>query len=130
MFNELNKLRKNNLNNFYSIIIISCFPLFFLFSSLLTNLFTIILIFLFLSEIKLKPKNIIKDKILLLLILFWFFILISLFTSIYFENSISRSVGFLRFIFFSYALLTTLNLIILNISKSFLIWFLFFLLHQ
>ena len=127
MFNELNKLRKNNLNNFCSIIIISFFPLFFLFSSLLTNLFTIILIFLFLSEIKLKPKNIIKDKILFLLILFWFFILISLFTSIYFENSISRSVGFLRFIFFSYALAYYLNLIILNILKSFLIWFFIFL---
>ena len=56
MFNELNKLRKNNLIHFYSILIISCFPLFFLFSSLLTNLFTIILIFLFLSEIKLNQK--------------------------------------------------------------------------
>ena len=110
MFNELKKLRKNNLNNFCSITIISCFPLFFLFSSLLTNLFTVILIFLFLSEIKLKPKNIMKDKILLLLILFWFFILISLFTSIYFENSILRSVGFLRFIFFSYALAYYLKL--------------------
>ena len=127
MFNELNKLRKNNLNNFYSIIIISCFPLFFLFSSLLTNLFTVILIFLFLSEIKLKPKNIIKDKILLLLILFWFFILISLFTSIYFENSFSRSVGFLRFIFFSYALAYYFKL---NNFKYFkiilLIWFFIF----
>ena len=128
MFNELNKLRKNNLNNFYSIIIISCFPLFFLFSSLLTNLFTIILIFLFLSEIKLKPKNIIKDKILLLLILFWFFILISLFTSIYFENSISRSVGFLRFIFFHMRLLTTLKLDNFKYFKIILlIWFSIFL---
>ena len=127
MFTELNKLRKNNLNNFYSIIIISCFPLFFLFSSLLTNLFTVILIFLFLSEIKLKPKNIIKDKIMLLLILFWFFILISLFTSIYFENSLSRSVGFLRFIFFSYALAYYFKL---NNFKYFkiilLIWFFIF----
>ena len=127
MFNELNKLRKNNLNNFYAIIIISCFPLFFLFSSLLTNLFTIILIFLFLSEIKFKPKNIMKDKILLLLILFWFFILISLFTSIYFENSFSRSVGFLRFIFFSYALAYYFKL---NNFKYFkiilLIWFFIF----
>ena len=128
MFNELNKLRKNNLNNFYAIIIISCFPLFFLFSSLLTNLFTIILIFLFLSEIKFKPKNIMKDKILLLLILFWFFILISLFTSIYFENSISRSVGFLRFIFFSYALAYYLKLDNFKYFKIILrIWFFIFL---
>jgi len=128
MFNELNKLRKNNLNNFYAIIIISCFPLFFLFSSLLTNLFTIILIFLFLSEIKLKPKNIMKDKILLLLILFWFFILISLFTSIYFENSILRSVGFLRFIFFSYALAYYIKLDNFKYFKIILlIWFSIFL---
>ena len=128
MFNELNKLRKNNLNNFYAIIIISCFPLFFLFSSLLTNLFTIILIFLFLSEIKFKPKNIMKDKILLLLILFWFFILISLFTSIYFENSISRSVGFLRYIFFAYALAYYLKLDNFKYFKIILlIWFFIFL---
>ena len=128
MFNELNKLKKNNLNNFYSIIIISCFPLFLLFSSLLTNIFTIILIFLFLSEIKLKPKNIIKDKILLLLILFWFFILISLFTSIYFENSILRSVGFLRFIFFSYALAYYIKLDNFKYFKIILlIWFSIFL---
>ena len=128
MFNELNKLRKNNLNNFYAIIIISCFPLFFLFSSLLTNLFTVILIFLFLSEIKLKPKNIIKDKIMLLLILFWFFILISLFTSIYFENSFSRSVGFLRFIFFSYALAYYFKLNNFRYFKIILlIWFSIFL---
>ena len=128
MFNELIKLKKNNLNNFYSIIIISFFPLFLLFSSLLTNIFTILLIFLFLSEIKLKPKNIIKDKILLLLILFWFFILISLFTSIYFENSISRSVGFLRFIFFSYALAYYLKLDNFKYFKIILrIWFFIFL---
>ena len=127
MFNELNKLRKNNLNNFYAIIIISCFPLFFLFSSLLTNLFTVILIFLFLGEIKLKPKNILKDKILLLLILFWFFILISLFTSIYFENSFSRSVGFLRFIFFSYALTYYFKLNNFRYFKIILlIWFFIF----
>jgi len=128
MFNELNKLRKNNLNNFCSIIIISFFPLFFLFSSLLTNLFTVILIFLFLSEIKFKPKNIMKDKILLLLILFWFFILISLFTSIYFENSIWRSVGFLRFIFFSYALAYYIKLDNFKYFKIILlIWFSIFL---
>ena len=128
MFNKLNKLKKDNLNNFYSIIIISCFPLFLLFSSLLTNIFTIILIFLFLSEIKLKPKNIIKDKILLLLILFWFFILISLFTSIYFENSISRSVGFLRFIFFSYAIAYYVKLDNFKYFKIILlVWFFIFL---
>ena len=128
MFNKLNELKRSNLNHFFSILIISCFPLFFLFSSLFTNLFTIILIFLFLNEIKLEPKSFIKDKILLLLILFWFFILISLFTSIYFENSISRSIGFLRFIFFSYALAYYLKLDNFKYFKIIiLIWFFIFL---
>ena len=128
MFNELNKLRKKNLNNFCSIIIISCFPLFFLFSSLLTNFFTIVLIFLFLSEIKLKPKSFIKNKIFLLLILFWFFILISLFSSINFENSISRSMGFLRFIFFSYAIAHYFKLDNFKYVKIILlIWFFIFM---
>ena len=104
MFRELIQLKENNLNHFFSIIIISFFPLFFLFSSLLTNLFTIILIFLFLSQVKFSLRNILKDRIILLLILFWFFILISLFNSINFENSIMRSIGFLRFIIFVYAL--------------------------
>ena len=128
MFNELNTLRKNNLNLFVSILIISCFPLFFLFSSLLTNLFTIILILFFLNKIKFKPKNIIKDKILFLLILFWFFILISLFNSIYFENSISRSIGFLRFILFSYAVAYYVKLDNFKYFKIIiLIWFFIFL---
>ena len=127
MFNELNTLRKNNLNLFVSILIISCFPLFFLFSSLLTNLFTIILILFFLNKIKFKPKNIIKDKILFLLILFWFFILISLFNSIYFENSISRSIGFLRFILFSYAVAYYVKLDNFKYFKIIiLIWFFIF----
>ena len=95
MFRELIQLKENNLNHFFSIIIISFFPLFFLFSSFLTNLFTIILIFLFLSQVKFSLRNILKDRIILLLILFWFFILISLFNSINFENSIMRSIGFL-----------------------------------
>jgi len=104
MFQDLNHLKKNNLNHFISILIISIFPIFFLFSSLLINLSTIILIFLFTFEIKFSLKNFTKDKILILLITFWFFILISLFTSIHFENSISRSIGFFRFILFVYAL--------------------------
>jgi O-antigen ligase len=128
MFNELNKLRKNSFNLFFSILIISCFPLFFLFSSLLTNLFTIILIFLFLNRIKFKLKNFKKDKILFLLILFWFFILISLFNSINFENSISRSIGFLRFILFSYAIAYYIKFDNFKYFKIIiLIWFFIFL---
>jgi len=127
MFQELIKLKKGNLNHFYSILIISCFPIFILFSSLLTNLFTVILIFFFLNEIKFNPKYLIKDKILFLLILFWFFILISLFTSIYVENSIPRSLGFIRFILFSYAVAYYIGLNDFRYYKIIiLIWFFIF----
>ena len=127
MFQELIKLKKENLNHFYSILIISCFPIFILFSSLLTNLFTVILIFFFLNEIKFNPKYLIKDKILFLLILFWFFILISLFTSIYVENSIPRSLGFIRFILFSYAVAYYIGLNDFRYYKIIiLIWFFIF----
>ena len=127
MFQELIKLKKGNLNHFYSILIISCFPIFILFSSLLTNLFTVILIFFFLNEIKFNPKYLVKDKILFLLILFWFFILISLFTSIYVENSISRSLGFVRFILLAYAVAYYIGLNDFRYYKIIiLIWFLIF----
>ena len=127
MFQELIKLKKGNLNHFYSILIISCFPIFILFSSLLTNLFTVILIFFFLNEIKFNPKYLVKDKILFLLILFWFFILISLFTSIYVENSIPRSLGFIRFILLSYAVAYYIGLNDFRYYKIIiLIWFLIF----
>jgi len=127
MFQELIKLKKGNLNHFYSILIISCFPIFILFSSLLTNLFTVILIFFFLNEIKFNPKYLVKDKILFLLILFWFFILISLFTSIYVENSISRSLGFVRFILLAYAVAYYIGLNDFRYYKIIiLIWFFIF----
>ena len=127
MFQELIKLKKGNLNHFYSILIISCFPIFILFSSLLTNLFTVILIFFFLNEIKFNPKYLVKDKILFLLILFWFFILISLFTSIYVENSIPRSLGFIRFILLSYAVAYYIGLNDFKYYKIIiLIWFFIF----
>ena len=127
MFQELIKLKKGNLNHFYSILIISCFPIFILFSSLLTNLFTVILIFFFLNEIKFNPKYLVKDKILFLLILFWFFILISLFTSIYVENSIPRSLGFVRFILLAYAVAYYIGLNDFRYYKIIiLIWFLIF----
>ena len=104
MLKELIKLKKSNLNHFFGILIISFFPIFLLFSSLLTNLFVVILALLFLTQFKYLKKNILEDKVLLLLLLFWFFILVSLFSSINFDNSISRSLGFLRFIIFSYAI--------------------------
>lgn len=127
MFKELNKLKKSNQNHFYSILIISCFPIFILFSSLLTNLFTVILIFFFLNEIKFHTKNLIKDKILFLLVLFWFLILISLLTSIHVENSTSRSLGFVRFIFFAYAVAYYIRLNNFRYFKIIiLIWFFIF----
>tara|TARA_B110000971_G_C19996642_1_gene494652 strand:+ start:278 stop:1534 length:1257 start_codon:yes stop_codon:yes gene_type:complete len=104
MFKELIQLPKHNLNHFFALLIISFFPFFLLFSSLLTNLFVVILALLFLTQFKYVKKDILEYKVLFLLILFWFFILISLLTSINFDHSIGRSLGFLRFIIFAYAI--------------------------
>ncbi len=104
MLEKLTDLKKSSLNHFFGILIISFFPFFLLFSSLLTNLFVVILALLFLTQFKFFKKDIVHDKVFFLLMLFWFFILVSLYSSINFENSISRSLGFLRFILFSYAI--------------------------
>ena len=129
MFKELIQLKEHNLNHFYAILIISFFPFFLLFSSLLTNLFAVILGLLFLTQFKYFIKDILRDKIFFLLILFWFFILISLLTSINFENSISRSFGFLRFIIFTYAIAYYVKLDDFKYFKIItLIWFAIFFL--
>ena len=62
MFEKLTNLKRNNLNHFFAIMIISFFP-FFLFSSLFTNLFVVILALLFLTQFKFFKKDIVHDKV-------------------------------------------------------------------
>lgn len=80
-------------------VIISVFPVCFLIGSLLINLNTLlvcsILIVFFLKE---KDFSIFKNKFFVALVLLWISFLINLFFSSNFENSMSRVLGFSRFI--------------------------------
>ena len=106
MLNELLLLKKEKKGYFFSIILILFFPLSILLSSTFAN-FSVVatcLIFLFLT-FKEKDYYIFKDKFFILLLIFFIYILLNCFTSINFQNSFSRSVGFFRFIILPFALL-------------------------
>ena len=87
-------------------------PLSFLLGSLIINLNTLIIILLFVfHSIKEKDFLFIKDKFFILITLLWLTFIVNLYFSSNFENSITRSFGFFRFIilvvaiklFFDYA---------------------------
>lgn len=65
------------------------------------NIYTILISFIFIYQLILYQKyGIFINSELLLLLLFWITLIISLFFSIDINNSISRSLGFLRFLIF------------------------------
>ena len=86
-------------------IIISIFPLCFLIGSLLINLNTIlaslILISLYFQK---KDLTIFKNKFFFALFLLWISFLINLAFSSNFDNSLSRTFGFVRYIFLALAI--------------------------
>ena len=110
----LNKLNLINNSYLFSLIgfFVSVLPLSFLLGSLIINLNTLIIILLFVfHSIKEKDFLFIKDKFFILITLLWLTFIVNLYFSSNFENSITRSFGFFRFIilvvaiklFFDYA---------------------------
>ena len=92
-------------NHFFSIILISFFPALVFLGTGVINLLIIILDLLFLFEIiKKNELKYLNNKFFYCLILLFFVWLTNLLFSINFENSLSRSFGFIRFIFFVFAL--------------------------
>ena len=86
-------------------ILLSVYPLFFLLGSLLINLNTILITILFIFYlIKYKQLNLIKNHFFILLSLLWISFVINLYFSLNFDNSLSRTFGFLRFIFLVFAI--------------------------
>ena len=103
MFFSLVK-NKNNFN--LAVIFLAILPVMSFVGSSYLNLSIAIIDIFFLYEIY-KNKNFIffKNKFFFGLIFFWFILLINLiFFSIDFENSLSRSLGFLRFILLIFAI--------------------------
>ena len=121
---------KNNILETLSFLIISLFPITIFLGSGLLNLSIIILDILFLIEIfREKKLNFLNNIFFYLLIFFWSTLIINLiFFSIEPSNSILRTVGFVRYIFFVFALKYIFE-IKKNyyLDKVFKIWTIFFL---
>jgi len=91
--------------------LIYLFPISLISSSAINNIFiTLIDIFFIIILIREKNYKFIKDKSFIILFLFWIYLILNLFFSIDFNNSLSRSLGIIRFIFFAYAIRYCFNL--------------------
>ena len=81
-------------------ILLSFLPIIFFFGNGAGNTLVIIIDILFLYILnKQKQLNFLNNNLFYLLIIFWLILLGNLIFSINFENSLGRSVGFIRFIF-------------------------------
>ena len=123
-------MQKNNSIEVLAVILISILPLAFIAGSGVVNLFVILLDFLFLYEL-LNKKNInyLNNKYFYSFVLLWMILLLSLFFSSNPENSMSRGVGFVRFIFFVFSIRYFFNLDNSNLKKIIIIsWTLIFIL--
>jgi len=102
---QISELKNFKIINFIPIILIAILPIVFFLGSGALNLTVILIDIFFISEIIINKKfNFLKNRIFYLLLFFWFILLISLFFSINFAHSLPRSIGFVRFIFFSFAI--------------------------
>ena len=95
------KVFDENKYHYFPIFIISFFPVLFFFGSGVVNFFIIVLDIIFLFEIFLKKKTHTLNNIFFyLFVIFWLILLVNLLFSINVNNSLGRSVGFIRFIIF------------------------------
>tara|TARA_Y100000287_G_C14215295_1_gene353147 strand:- start:277 stop:1509 length:1233 start_codon:yes stop_codon:yes gene_type:complete len=102
----ININKTNNLLEIFAITIISLLPITIFLGSGIINISIIILDIIFLIEILRKKKlNYLKNNFFYLLLFLWLLLLFNCFvTSIDTSSSLTRSVGFVRFIFFIFAL--------------------------
>ncbi len=106
IFFFLNKEKKLN----FPILIISFFPIILFLGSGVINFFIILLDLIFLIEIiKNKRLFLLKNIFFYLLIVFWAILIINLYFSIDYQNSLGRSLGFIRFIILIFAFQYYLN---------------------
>ena len=98
----LKNIKKTHL---FPIILIAFFPFLVFLGSGVINLQVILIDIIFLYElIKYKKLNYLHNKFFYLLLILWFFLIINLIFSIDVQNSLSRSLGFFRFIILVFAL--------------------------
>ncbi len=119
---------RENFNYIFAYHLIILLPLTIVTSSVIMNLDVILisLIFLF-TIIKEKNYEIFKNNFFIFISIFFIFLLLNLFNSIDFINSLNRTFGFLRFIFLSFALAYFLSFKSFKYIKIiFISWFVIF----
>ena len=94
----------------FLIFLIALFPLMLLIGSSFINISIVIIdtLFLFIL-IKERKLNYLKHQTFYILIFLWITLIINMLLSINIENSLSRSLGFIRFIIFVFAIKFVLN---------------------
>jgi len=92
------KLGKNKLD-FFLIILIIFLPISLLTGSLVVNFCVILIDILFLYKLYIEKNfNYLNNKYFFALVLFWLYLLFNLFFSININESLSRSIGFIRYV--------------------------------
>jgi len=99
----MNNLRKFFIDNEYianlNFILLILLPISLLVGSAVINFVVILFDILFLIEvIKKKEKQIFNEKHIYILIIIWFYLIINSFIGINYENSLTRSIAFIRFV--------------------------------
>ena len=101
----------SNYAHFFAILILSIYPISFFIGTGILNLSIVLVDLILIFEIiKKKKYYFFKNSTFYLLIGLWLTLLLNLFFSINFENSIGRSIGFIRYIFFVMAIIYFFNI--------------------
>jgi O-antigen ligase len=129
MFKEISLLKNENTNIFFPILLICLLPVIILSGSAIINTSVILIGILFLINLfKFDHFNKINLNYLIYLSLFFFSLLINIFTSEFGLNDFSRQVGFFRYIIFVFAVAFFFNYKNKKYQHLiFKIWFLIFI---
>ena len=88
----------SDLSNKFVLALVGLLPFTLVVGTMISELLMLIIIFFFLSEILIKKKfEFFKDDIFLFLCVIWIYLLLNLINSTNFENSLLRSIFFIRF---------------------------------
>lgn len=125
----IKKLTTENIEYSLAYLLIILLPISIVTSSLLMNLTVILISLIFiLISIKEKKFDFFKNRFFILMSIFFIFLILNLYNSINFSNSLNRSFGFLRFIFLAFALSYFISFKNFRYMKLiFLSWFFIFI---
>ena len=101
----------NNFNHFFAVLILSIYPITFFIGTGVLNFSVVLLDLILIFEIIRKKKYyFFKNSLFFYLIGLWLIFLLNLFFSINIENSLGRSIGFIRYILFVMTIIYFFNI--------------------